>query len=350
MLKRALVAGVLKLFKNLVLRNPKYLEKLTSIDPNERIQLRIELDKGMKDSAMKSVEQLKSNLPNVQFDQIYVEELSRVVDQQVSLFSGQFGCRFGVERVVSEYRSFRYQAGKGKLENETHAILYVHGGAFVMSCVEMYAGFLLHLSLGCGGIPVFAIEYPLSPEFQFPAALNCVVEGFRNLIWRGFESIVIAGDSAGGNLAVAACLKLMELGEKLPSAIVLMSPWLDLTHSGQSVKDNADIDPLIPAEMLSKAAAFYVEEDDVKNPLVSPLFASKEQVMNLPPVLIHVGDREILLDDSVRFIKHVDSKDSELVIWEGMHHVFPVSIGTLKEADAAMEQMCEFINKHNSKT
>jgi acetyl esterase/lipase len=142
----------------------------------------------------------------------------------------------------------------------------------------------------------------------------------------------------------------MELGEKLPSAIVLMSPWLDLTHSGQSVKDNADIDPLIPAEMLSKAAAFYVEEDDVKNPLVSPLFASKEQVMNLPPVLIHVGDREILLDDSVRFIKHVDSKDSELVIWEGMHHVFPVSIGTLKEADAAMEQMCEFINKHNSKT
>jgi monoterpene epsilon-lactone hydrolase len=302
----------------------------------------------MVDAAGKAVEELERKFPEVEF----IREVDNGMSKVVSELANSTKCPDGIVREGNlEFNSKMYQAkSKDEMKIEGCAVLYIHGGAFVMSCVDMYAAFLLNLSLKCNGIPVFAVEYPLCPEFEFPTAMECIASAYRNLVLRGFKEIVIMGDSAGGNLAVATVLKLLEVKENLiPNAIVALSPWLDLSNSGNSVVEKANVDPLIPVEMLSTAVRFYVKEEEIKNPLVSPLFASKEQVSKLPPMLLHVGENEVLLDDSVRFIKHLDSPHSELVIWQDMHHVFQMSIGTLKEADEALKQICEFINKQFTK-
>jgi acetyl esterase/lipase len=246
--------------------------------------------------------------------------------------------------------SYRFQAiiaGKDLLADGKSAILYLHGGAFIVCSPITHSALCLYLSAEAGGIPIYSLDYPLSPEFHFPAALNCAAEAYRDLMNRGFTNIAIAGDSAGGNLVLALLLKLQELNLPAPKCAVAMSPWADLTHSGESIQTNAAIDPLLPKELLNTAAEFYVQDEkELLDPLVSPLFASKEQFEKFPPLALHVGAKEVLYDDSIRIAEKIGLDRTQLVVWEGMHHVFPLSVGTLEESDRAVHDIANFIIQH----
>jgi acetyl esterase/lipase len=198
---------------------------------------------------------------------------------------------------------------------------------------------------------VLIIDYRLAPENPFPAALEDALASYHWLLAQGFTAgqIVIGGDSAGGGLALATALCLREAGQMLPAALFLLSPWTDLTFSGESHRTLKKIDPIFGGESGSlEFGPAYLGVDDPTNPLISPLFAD---LHDLPPTLIQVGSDEILLDDSTRL--EVKLKSSEVVtkleIWEGMWHVFQIFAPYVPEAQQAICQVGDFINKYISK-
>ena len=174
------------------------------------------------------------------------------------------------------------------------AILYLHGGGYTCGSLEYAKGFAATLASECG-VRAFCAAYRLAPENRYPAALDDALEAYRYLLKKGYgpRQIVFCGESAGGGLIYALCLKLKELGLPLPCGLIGISPWTDLTGSGQSYIDNRDIDPSMTPELLQFYAACYT--DDPKNPLCSPLFGD---LTGLPPSLLFVGGDEVMLDDT----------------------------------------------------
>ncbi len=232
-------------------------------------------------------------------------------------------------------------------------ILYLHGGGYTCGDIKYARGFASILAAKCS-IGVFAPAYRLAPENPFPAALEDALASYRYLISKGHapSSIVLCGESAGGGLCYSLCLRLKELGEPLPAAIIAISPWSDLTHSGRSHITNKKADPSLTTKKLEFYANCYVygsadvpedcPNDNLKksDPLISPLFGDLKE---LPASLIIVGGDEILLDDSRLLHEKLLSSGSKstLICTENMWHVYPLYC--LKEHRGDFDRINSFL-------
>lgn len=207
-----------------------------------------------------------------------------------------------------------------KEERRSGAVLYLHGGGYTCGDLEYAKGFASTLAAECG-VRVFCVAYRLAPETRFPGAVDDAEESYRYLLSKGYtpEQICLCGESAGGGLIYALCLRLKERGFPLPCGIIAISPWVDLTASGESYVTNKDADPSLTEELLRFYAKCYA--DDVRAPEVSPLFAELD---GLPPSLIFVGGDEILLDDSKRMHEKLlqSGCKSQLVIAPERWHAY----------------------------
>lgn len=206
---------------------------------------------------------------------------------------------------------------------EAITVYYLHGGGYSIGSTNTHATMISAIARASGA-RAFSIDYRLAPEHPFPAALDDALAGYRWLLAQGMDpkSIVAAGDSAGGGLTAALLLALRDAGDPLPGGAVLLSPWLDLAGTGESIKTRADLDPMIPAfEGVSPAAEWYIGEGSATDPLISPLYGNYQ---GLPPILIHVGDHEVLLSDSTRYAERAEAAgvDVTLKVWDEMIHVF----------------------------
>lgn len=225
-------------------------------------------------------------------------------------------------------------------------ILYLHGGGFILGWNGFYYRLLFTLSR-VSSARTLGIEYRLAPEHPFPAAVEDCVAAYRWLLEQGFapERIVIAGDSAGGNLTLATLLALRQQGEPLPAAAVCISPATDFTASGASRKTRAALDPILSLPFTESVRRYYAGDADLRDPLLSPLFGD---LHGLPPILIHVGDHEILLSDAEMFTERARAAgvDMTLHIWPHMWHVFHLFTTALPEARLAFTEIGAFVRQH----
>ncbi|MGI8681760.1 MAG: alpha/beta hydrolase [Mycobacteriales bacterium] len=220
-------------------------------------------------------------------------------------------------------------------------ILYLHGGAYTAGSLVSHGSLTGRLARACG-CEVLSVEYRLAPEHPHPAALEDATTVYRHLVSQGADpaSVTVAGDSAGAGLAVALLLALRDAGDRMPSGAVLISPWLDLTVSSDSITALAADDPILTAESLITSAQSYAG-DDLKDPLVSPVFADPA---GLPPLLILASTADILVDDSRTFAERARAAgvDVDLDVEEGLIHVWP-AIDGVPEAAAALDRISAWI-------
>lgn len=245
--------------------------------------------------------------------------------------------KFDVAGIESEYSIPDFPHDK------KHIIMYCHGGGYTCGNLN-YARILSgKLSLSCG-IEVISFAYRLSPENPYPAAIEDALSVWDYLMHLGYgaSDIIIAGDSAGGNLALELCLRLKDAGRMLPGGLILFSPWTDMTMSGKSYTVWKDKDPMLtPEYILAVRGAYAGAEADFENPVYSPLFGDLSE---LPPTLIQVGSNEILRDDSELL---ADKLQQEGVfvrneVYEGGWHVFQML--PLGISSRAMSSAAEFVD------
>lgn len=226
-------------------------------------------------------------------------------------------------------------------------LLYIHGGAFVAYTPEVYAAMVAGW---CRPLKARAlmVDYRLAPEHPFPAALNEALQAYRWLLEQGHkaENIVIAGDSAGGNLVLALLQRMRDDRQPLPSCAVLLSPFLDFTLSGASALGNARHDPIFTLAFAIGIRGFYAPAELHGQPTVSPLFGRFD---GLPPLLFQVGSTEMLLDDSVRAAAKASAAGVpvHLEIWQRLPHVFQM-IAALPQALAAQRHIVSFVNRYTA--
>lgn len=222
-----------------------------------------------------------------------------------------------------------------------YIILYCHGGGYSTGSCR-YARTLTGKLAMSTSMDVLSFDYRLAPENPYPAAAEDAMRvwNFLMLLGYGARDVILAGDSAGGNLALSLTLKLKEEKRLLPRGLILMSPWTDLTSSGKSHETKADIDPVLNAGYLKEMIDNYASGRDLKDPLISPLFGDYK---GFPPTYIQVGGNEILLDDSVMLYHKLlkENVSVKLDQFEGMWHVFQMS--PFKTAYEAMDRNAEFI-------
>ena len=222
-----------------------------------------------------------------------------------------------------------------------YVILYCHGGGYSTGS-SLYARTLTGKLAASTSMDVLSFDYRLAPEHPYPEAAWDAMRVWDYLMLRGYgaQDVILAGDSAGGNLALSLALELRNEERFLPRGLVLMSPWTDLTSSGRSHITKAQIDPVLNAAYLEEMIRNYAEGQDLTDPLISPLFGSYD---GFPPVYIQVGSNEILLDDSTMLYKKLlkAKVPAKLDIFKGMWHVFQMS--PFKTAYEAMDKNAEFI-------
>ena len=225
-------------------------------------------------------------------------------------------------------------------------IMYLHGGAYQLGSPAMLRHLVALLSAAAQA-QAFSVDYRLAPEHPFPAAVDDALAAYRWLLAVGHDpaSIAIAGDSAGGGLALATLVVLRDSGDRLPAAAVAMSPWTDLALTGESLRTRADADPMVTPAGMPQTAALYLAGADPRHTYASPLYAD---LHGLPPILIQVGDAEVILDDSTRFAARarLAGVDVTLEIWDEMPHVFQAFAGLLPEADQAVAQIGSWLREH----
>lgn len=222
-----------------------------------------------------------------------------------------------------------------------YVILYCHGGGYSTgSCV--YARTLTSKLAASTSMDVLCFDYRLAPEAPYPAAVQDAMQAWNYLMLLGYgaRDVILAGDSAGGNLALSLALRLKEEGRILPRGILLMSPWTDLTSSGKSHQTRAEIDPVLSEAYLQEMIRNYAGGRALDDPFISPLFGDYE---GFPPVYIQVGNNEILLDDAVMLYRKLLKANApvRLDVFKGMWHVFQMS--PFKTAYEAMDRNAEFI-------
>lgn len=230
-------------------------------------------------------------------------------------------------------------------ELKSGVILYLHGGGYTCGDLEYAKGFGSVLSSECG-IKVLCLAYRLAPENPFPAALEDALEAYRLLLSSGYipGQIVLAGESAGGGLCFSLCLKLREQNLPLPTCIIAISPWLDLTNSGHSVEKNRDIDPSLSKSQIDFCSRCYAGESyALTEPLISPLFG---KLSSFPPTLIFAGSDELLVDDARRFNEKLLSygNSSELIIADDMWHAYVLYC--IRERHCDFDRIDTFLGRH----
>jgi monoterpene epsilon-lactone hydrolase len=225
-------------------------------------------------------------------------------------------------------------------------IFYLHGGAYAIGTATSSVGLASDLARRAGARLV-TIDYRLAPEHPHPAAIDDAVAAYRGLLDMGVaaSAIAIAGESAGAGLAAATLVALKHAGLPQPTGAVLMSPWADLTLSGDSISAKAAVDPALTPEGLRRRAIDYTADRDPTADLVSPIFAD---LTGLPPLLIQAGSHEILLDDATRLASRAAAADVAvtLEVTPGVPHVFQGFAAMLDEGDAALTSAGEFLRAH----
>jgi len=228
-------------------------------------------------------------------------------------------------------------------------VLYLHGGAYIFGSTITHRGIASSLAIA-SRCPVLTINYRLAPEHPFPAGLDDACTVYRALLHtHAGSAVAVAGDSAGGGLAVALALRIRDEGLQSPAALALMSPWTDLTLSNPTHASKAHLDPYFPDSALLKAAAqAYAAETPLSHPHVSPQFAD---MSNLPPTLIHVGEFEALLDDARLLAQGMATGGSAatLTCYAGMWHVWQTLTGRFREADESIAALGEFLRRQTGR-
>lgn len=222
-----------------------------------------------------------------------------------------------------------------------YIILYCHGGGYATGSIKYARTITSKLAMSTS-MDVLAFDYRLAPEHPYPAAIEDAMRAWNYLMLLGYgaRDVIIAGDSAGGNLALVLGLKLKEEQRLLPRGLMLLSPWTDMTFSGLSFQNKAQSDPILDAEYLYRIREGYAGVQDFTNPTLSPLFGD---LKNFPPTYIQVGENEILYSDAVRLHKRLVEANvsTHIDIFERMWHVFQMA--PFKTAYDAMNRCAEFI-------
>jgi acetyl esterase/lipase len=219
-------------------------------------------------------------------------------------------------------------------------LLYLHGGGYIGMSPRT------HRAITCGfalrGFRVFAADYRLAPEHKFPAAVDDAAAAWRALRAQVEGPIFVAGDSAGGGLCVALMLNARDYREPAPAAACLFSPWTDLAGTGASLKTNRRRDPMLVADGMQAVAAAYIGAADPRTPLISPIYGD---LAGLPPLVIFVGDGEILLDDARRLAERARAAGVavDLRVYPDMPHAWPFLNAILPEGRRALDEAAAFL-------
>jgi monoterpene epsilon-lactone hydrolase len=230
--------------------------------------------------------------------------------------------------------------------DDASVMLYLHGGGYVLGSMRTHRVMLSHLSRA-SGFKVLGLDYRLAPENPFPAPVEDTLAAYRWLLWSGNDprKIVLAGDSAGGGLVVAAIVAMRYAGEPLPAAGVCLSPWVDMEATGPSFVTNATSDPSVARDRILRLAGVYLAGKSPQAPLASPIHAD---LRGLPPLLVQVGSIETLLDDARALAQRAQAAGVEvtLEVWEDMPHVWHHFAPILPEAQQAIARIGEFVRKY----
>lgn len=224
-------------------------------------------------------------------------------------------------------------------------LLYLHGGGYCIGSPRTHRGLAARLSHDADAA-VLLLDYRLAPEHPHPAAVDDAVAAYRFVLDRHDPSrIAIAGDSAGGGLTFTTLVAARDRGLPMPAVAAAISPWGDLECSGETYATRGDLDPMCTATGLKRMADWFVAGGDPRDPLVSPVHAD---LAGLPPLLVHVGDHEVLLDDSRRLAENAASAgvDVTLEVWPEMVHVWHAFAGMVPEADDAVARLGAFLRGH----
>lgn len=224
-------------------------------------------------------------------------------------------------------------------------LLYLHGGGYFGCSAKTHRPITVWFAQH--GFRVFAPNYRLAPENQFPAAVDDAVAAYRGLLAEGHspQNLVVAGDSAGGGLALSLMLALRAAGTPLPAAAALFSPWTDLAATGESIRTNAVRCAMFNGADIGPSARYYLGDSDPRNPLASPFYAD---LSGLPPLLIHVGADECLRDDSIRVAEkaRVAGVLVELKVWPVVPHAWQLAVQILPEARHSLRETTDFLRQH----
>lgn len=222
-------------------------------------------------------------------------------------------------------------------------ILYFHGGGYIFERTNHARE--IHIALACAA-NIWVPEYRLAPEYPYPAALEDAYTSYLGLLDRGIEphNIFVMGDSAGGGLALGLLLKLRDDGIPLPKACIVMSPWADLSLTGDSLVTREPSDPLLSSVVLKEVADLILQGHSPQDPYISPVYGD---YTGLPPLLVLVGGREILFDDARRVVEAAlrDHVDATLDIEHRMIHVYPLFNVVFEEATLAVNRIAAFVKK-----
>ena len=225
-------------------------------------------------------------------------------------------------------------------------ILYSHGGGYTMFSRRTHRGLASRLASELQAQAI-VYDYRLAPEDKFPAAIDDALIVYKHILASGYDpkNIIFAGDSAGGGITFALMLAARDAGLPLPGLAIGLSPWVDMTASGFSMRENADKDVMLSPAGIAKFAMKYMGSSDFKHPYASPLFAD---LRGLPPVMLQAAGDEILRDDSVRLATALREAGVkvELDVWPGLFHVFEFAWRWLPQADEGMRKIGEFGSRH----
>lgn len=235
--------------------------------------------------------------------------------------------------------------------NTNKVILQFHGGCYYIGFNDLYRKMALQYSKVSQGATIVSIDYRTAPEATFPAALEDALKTWDWLLQQGYkeENIIVAGDSAGGNLALTLGLTLRDQNRKLPKAFILMSPWTDMARNGESYKTNVLKDPMFGGKV-SKAETMtliwsYMGDHDPYDPYLSPAYG---EYHDFPPMLIQVGTYEVLESDSETVYNKAKAANVDVTLTKfvGMFHVFQLAGNIIPESKYAWEEVKEFVLKH----
>ncbi|MGO4333083.1 alpha/beta hydrolase fold domain-containing protein [Cupriavidus sp. 2TAF22] len=237
------------------------------------------------------------------------------------------------------------QAGS---QADVPTLFYLHGGGYYFCTPQTHRPLTLALARKTG-MQAFSLDYRLAPEHPFPAALDDALAAYAALLARGIApgQIVIAGDSAGGGLALATLLALQARGLPLPAGALLFSPWTDLAATGETLRSNDRHDVMFHGESIARAARLYLGKTAATEPLASPLYADAAALATLPPLYVQASDKEVLLDDSRRLVERclAAGGQAELHIWRGLPHVWQLYHPFLPEARRALGDAAAFASR-----
>lgn len=233
-------------------------------------------------------------------------------------------------------------------DDSENVILYFHGGVYVIGSAAASVPLVSDLARRTAAKAI-TLDYRLAPEHPYPAAVEDARAAYEGLLAQRIApaQIALAGESAGGGLAVATLLALRERSVPLPCCAYLMSPYVDLTLSGETLIEKREVDPLLTPDALRARVPDYVGGADASDPFISPIFAD---LTGLPPLLIQVGSREILLSDALRLSERAAIADVAVTldVTPGVPHVFQAYASVLDEADAALDRAAVFVKAHSS--